>query len=289
MKHNKLLILFFAVVLMASSCKESNVKKTSELSSIDTKVDSVLYLMTLKEKIGQMTQINLTVIAKGPNKWASNDTMEIDIQKAKKAIVEYHVGSVLNTVNNLAQTPATWYSNISDIQKIAMDSTNIKIPVIYGIDAIHGNALVRGATVYPAPMSMASTWNLDLVRRANEETAIEAQNSGVKKIKIRSPITCEASHGLCAKCYGRDLARGHLVHIGEAVGVVVKHAFQNFDISRIEAACLPENQPSRGLLEGCGFKYEGVAQSYLQIGGRWRTHVLYASIRHDRRGKTLTG
>ena len=54
----------------------------------------------------------------------------------------------------------------------------------------------------------------------NEETAIEAQNSGVKKIKIRSPITCEASHGLCAKCYGRDLARGHLVHIGEAVGVV---------------------------------------------------------------------
>ena len=75
----------------------------------------------------------------------------------------------------------------------------------------------------------------------------------------------------------------------EAVGVVVKHAFQNFDISRIEAACLPENQPSRGLLEGCGFKYEGVAQSYLQIGGRWRTHVLYASIRHDRRGKTLTG
>ena len=54
----------------------------------------------------------------------------------------------------------------------------------------------------------------------DEETAIEAQNSGIKKIKIRSPITCEASHGLCAKCYGRDLARGHLVHIGEAVGVV---------------------------------------------------------------------
>ena len=107
MKHNKLLILFFAVLLMASSCKESNFKKTSELSSIDIKVDSVLSIMTLKEKIGQMTQINLTVIAKGPNKWASNDTMEIDFQKAKKAIVDYHVGSVLNTVNNLAQTPAT--------------------------------------------------------------------------------------------------------------------------------------------------------------------------------------
>ena len=46
------------------------------------------------------------------------------------------------------------------------------------------------------------------------------QNSGIKKVKIRSPITCEAKLGLCSKCYGRDLARGHLAHIGEAVGVV---------------------------------------------------------------------
>ncbi|MDA0344839.1 MAG: DNA-directed RNA polymerase subunit beta' [Proteobacteria bacterium] len=54
----------------------------------------------------------------------------------------------------------------------------------------------------------------------DEESAIKLQNSGIKKVKIRSPITCEAKLGLCAKCYGRDLARGHLVHIGEAVGVV---------------------------------------------------------------------
>ena len=54
----------------------------------------------------------------------------------------------------------------------------------------------------------------------DEESSLMLQNSGVKKVKIRSPITCEAKLGLCAKCYGRDLARGHLVHIGEAVGVV---------------------------------------------------------------------
>ena len=53
-----------------------------------------------------------------------------------------------------------------------------------------------------------------------------------------------------------------------------------------EAACLPENTPSRGVLERAGFKYEGVAQSYLQINGRWRNHVLYSNLRHDRRGKT---
>lgn len=75
----------------------------------------------------------------------------------------------------------------------------------------------------------------------------------------------------------------------EAVECVVLHAFRKLDLSRVEAACLPENQPSRGLLESCRFKYEGVAQSYLQIAGRWRTHVLYAAIRHDRRGKTEVG
>jgi len=77
-------------------------------------------------------------------------------------------------------------------------------------------------------------------------------------------------------------------YMREAILAVVHHAFERLDLSRIEAACLPENQASRGLLEKCGFKYEGVAQSYLQINGRWRTHVLYASLRRDRRGRTAT-
>ncbi|MBL4917692.1 GNAT family N-acetyltransferase [Szabonella alba] len=75
----------------------------------------------------------------------------------------------------------------------------------------------------------------------------------------------------------------------EALLAVVHHAFSVMDLSRVEAACLPENTASRGVLEKSGFKYEGVAQSYLQIAGRWRNHVLYASLRHDRRGRTDVG
>ena len=75
----------------------------------------------------------------------------------------------------------------------------------------------------------------------------------------------------------------------EAIAAVVDHAFGPMDLSRIEAACLPENAASRGVLEKCGFKYEGVAQSYLQINGRWRNHVLYANLRGDRRGRTDVG
>ncbi|MGH1331477.1 MAG: GNAT family N-acetyltransferase [Paracoccaceae bacterium] len=78
-------------------------------------------------------------------------------------------------------------------------------------------------------------------------------------------------------------------YMREAIEAVVHHAFEEMDLSRIEAACLPENIASRGVLEKSGFKYEGVAQSYLQINGRWRNHVLYANLRSDRRGKTDVG
>lgn len=78
-------------------------------------------------------------------------------------------------------------------------------------------------------------------------------------------------------------------YMREAIEAVVHYAFTALDLSRIEAGCLPENKPSRALLESCGYKYEGVAQAYLQINGRWRNHVLYANLRNDRRGKTDVG
>ena len=78
-------------------------------------------------------------------------------------------------------------------------------------------------------------------------------------------------------------------YMKEAILALVHYAFTTMDLSRIEAGCLPENTPSRNLLEKCGYKYEGVAQSYLQINGRWRNHVLYANLRADRRGRTDTG
>ena len=74
-------------------------------------------------------------------------------------------------------------------------------------------------------------------------------------------------------------------YMREALVALVHHAFEVLDLSRLESACLPENAASRGLLEKCGYKYEGVAQSYLQINGRWRNHVLYANLRGDRRGR----
>jgi ribosomal-protein-alanine N-acetyltransferase len=89
--------------------------------------------------------------------------------------------------------------------------------------------------------------------------------------------------------YWMGQAHARQGYMREAILSVVHHAFTVMDLSRVEAACLPENVASRGVLEKCGFKYEGVAQSYLQIAGRWRNHVLYANLRGDRRGRTDVG
>lgn len=77
--------------------------------------------------------------------------------------------------------------------------------------------------------------------------------------------------------------------MSEAIIAMVAHAFGALDLSRVESACLPDNVASRGVLEKAGFKYEGVAQSYIQIDGRWRNHVLYAALRGDRRGRSSAG
>jgi [ribosomal protein S5]-alanine N-acetyltransferase len=86
---------------------------------------------------------------------------------------------------------------------------------------------------------------------------------------------------------GSDFARQGLM--AEALDAVMDHAYGVLDLGRIEAACLPENAPSRALLERAGFVHEGVALAYLQIAGRWRDHVLYAHLREDRRDGAAGG
>jgi ribosomal-protein-alanine N-acetyltransferase len=128
-------------------------------------------------------------------------------------------------------------------------------------------------------ISNGSAMPLFLVRRADQALLGAITLDNIR----RGP----AQAGTLGYWIGQPYARQG--YMREAIAGVVHHAFDRLDLSRIEAACLPENQASRALLEKCGFKYEGVAQSYLQINGRWRTHVLYAQLRADRRGRTDVG
>ena len=72
--------------------------------STSEKVEALLAQMTLEEKVGQMAQVTLDVITKGPNQYASDEPLQLDPALVRKALVDYHVGSILNTANNRART-----------------------------------------------------------------------------------------------------------------------------------------------------------------------------------------
>jgi ribosomal-protein-alanine N-acetyltransferase len=76
----------------------------------------------------------------------------------------------------------------------------------------------------------------------------------------------------------RHAGRGHMT---EAVRGAVRFAFSDLALHRVEAACLPNNEPSRRLLERIGFRHEGVARAYLKINGNWADHLLYGVLSSD--------
>lgn len=76
----------------------------------------------------------------------------------------------------------------------------------------------------------------------------------------------------------RHAGKGHMT---EAVCGAVRFAFSDLALHRVEAACLPSNEPSRRLLERVGFQHEGLARAYLKINGNWADHLLYAVLSTD--------
>lgn len=170
MKLTILLLSFIMITL-------NNSKLLSQKSDadIEKRVRELLSIMTLEEKVGQMTQITIQTISK--KQGTKNQHHELDDSKLEEAILKYHVGSILN-VYDVAHEAEYWHEVITKIQNIAMQ-TRLKIPVIYGIDAIHGATYTKGATLFPQALAVASTWNKDIAVRIGEITSIETRASGI--------------------------------------------------------------------------------------------------------------
>lgn len=132
--------------------------------------------MTLEEKVGQMTQLTLGAITRTAG--SATMTHELDSAKIENLIVQNQVGSILN-VADVAFSTAHWQDIIARIQAAAR-RTRLQIPVIYGIDAVHGHNYLLDATIFPQNLAMAATWNPELVRRANEITATEMRATGIR-------------------------------------------------------------------------------------------------------------
>src|SRR6266508_4912519 len=143
--------------------------------SVDSRVEALLKKMTIEEKVGEMTQLTIQAVSK--TQGSSKVAHELDSLKLDSALVHYNVGSLLN-VWDVAFTPEHWQQVITTIQRFAARK-RLQIPVIYGIDAVHGDHYMRGSTLFPQNVAMAATWNEDLVRRANQITAYETRASGI--------------------------------------------------------------------------------------------------------------
>lgn len=143
-----------------------------KLPDYSAKVEALLKKMTLEEKVGQMTELEIGQVTTG-----SDQNIAIDPAKLEKAVVQYKIGSIIN-VNGQALSVEKWREILGSIQSAAQRS-RLKVPVIYGIDSIHGANYVRGATLFPQEIGMAASWNPALMRRAEEITAMETRAAGI--------------------------------------------------------------------------------------------------------------
>jgi len=180
------------------------------------KVEALLKQMTLDEKIGQMTQVTLGVVAKGGG---GNEDGALDPEALKKAVLDYKVGSILNTTVH-AFSVEVWRKIQTAIQDEAKRS-RLKIPVIYGLDGIHGQTYTLDATLFPQSIGMAATRNPELVAAAAKTTAMELRASGVRW-NFAPVLDCgrQPLWSRFPETYGED------VYIGKTLGSAAIRAYE---------------------------------------------------------------
>lgn len=147
-------------------------------NEINKKAAEIVSKMTLAEKVGQTAQISIDLVIKGQDT-PPTSTIEIDMEKLREAIVKYHVGSILNSPNTRARTPEWWTKAVEQMQSVAMNETRSKVPIIYGLDQIHGATYTAGSTMFPQEITVAASWNPQHARKMGEITAYETRASNV--------------------------------------------------------------------------------------------------------------
>ncbi|MEX2602811.1 MAG: glycoside hydrolase family 3 N-terminal domain-containing protein [Gracilimonas sp.] len=135
------------------------------------RVEDLLARMTLEEKIGQMTQLNISLI----NKTGVQRNVQLDEEKARRYLKQHHIGSFLN---GEAVPALDWFEYMHELQKIAVEETRLGIPIIYGIDHMHGASYLKGSTIFPHNINLAATFNTDHAFHTGRITAIESADLG---------------------------------------------------------------------------------------------------------------
>lgn len=196
-----LLILFFSLL----SCDKKNVPSAAK-PDYESKIDSVLKLMTLEEKVGQMNQYNGFWDVTGPT--PKEGQAAIKYEHLKKG----WVGSMLN-VKGVKEVRA--------LQKIAVEETRLGIPLIFGFDVVHGYK-----TISPIPLAEAASWDLEAIRKSAEIAAAEAASTGLNwTFAPMVDISRDARWGRVMEGAGED------PYLGSQIAFARVKGFQGDDLS----------------------------------------------------------
>lgn len=140
-------------------------------------IETLIAQMSIEEKVGQTCQITLDAIHRTDEKGQALVPAQIDPNKLKEALEVYHVGSILN-VGAHTLTRDEWKSIMTAVHAPYLKKEQ-NIPILYGIDAIHGVNYTVGGTLFPQEIGLAATWNTELARQMGEVTAYECRASGL--------------------------------------------------------------------------------------------------------------
>jgi len=196
-------ILPLVLLILGGSCSKQVKNISAEDKMIEKKIDALLKQMTLEEKVGQMNQYSGWVDTTGPNFGDKNIFEEI-----KKG----WVGSVLNI---------TGTENVRMVQQMAIDCTRLHIPLIFGLDVIHGYR-----TIFPVPLAEACSWDLEAIEHGARIAAVEASSAGVNwTFAPMVDIARDPRWGRIMEGAGEDPYLGSLVAVARVKG------FQGNDLS----------------------------------------------------------
>ncbi len=208
-------ILLAAAALAAVSCSSGT------KDPMEARIDEIMETMTLDEKIGQMTQLTIDILSPG-GPYHSDLPFTFDEAMMDSVINKYKVGSILNTPGGVAQTPQEWQRIISTLQERSMEV--IGIPMVYGVDQIHGTTYTTGGTLFPQGIAMGATFNPELVRRGAEITAYETKATSIPwNFSPVIDLGREARWSRQWETYGED---SHLV---SEMGVACVEGYQGAD------------------------------------------------------------